>query len=358
MAQTDRGAPFPFPSDPNNAPHWIEQLAEWVSQRPGVAVLTTAERNDLEPPDLWNGRVIVNTTTDQVERWIEADEEWVNVLEGLDLPAAQIVGLIAAARLGAGSDGSGTNVLFDDGNWRTPPFTHQTATFDVSGVYNKPAGATRLRIILIGAGAGGGGNDAAAVGGGGGAMLILDIPAAEIGATLNVVIGAAGTGGTTANGPAGGATEITLPNGIKYSAGGGNPNPEWGGNCTVTDTATGDAVTIASGGGSVDDRSAAGPGAAIGGGRGAAAAIGGTSSAGGAGGFNALRGGHGAAGLRKGGATGLAGANGNVADAIPGGGGGGAGGVGGKYGGGGGARSAGNGAAGGQGGAAIITYFD
>lgn len=67
---TDKGAPYPSAdrSDPNNPPLHIKQLADWVNARPGVAVMSTTQRNALSGTDLWEGRVIANITTGLLER--------------------------------------------------------------------------------------------------------------------------------------------------------------------------------------------------------------------------------------------------------------------------------------------------
>lgn len=69
MVTTPKGVPYPASTDPNNVPLDLQRLADWVDARPGVAPLTTAQRDALAGVDLWNGRVIYNLTTLQLERY-------------------------------------------------------------------------------------------------------------------------------------------------------------------------------------------------------------------------------------------------------------------------------------------------
>lgn len=70
MATTPKGAPYPVGSDlVVNGDNAIQALAEWVDARPGIAVMTTAERNALTGADLWTGRKIYNTTESREEHY-------------------------------------------------------------------------------------------------------------------------------------------------------------------------------------------------------------------------------------------------------------------------------------------------
>lgn len=64
---TARGVPYPAPGDPDNVPSDMANLAGWVNDRPGVAAISSAQRNALSGAELWVGRCIYNTTTAQVE---------------------------------------------------------------------------------------------------------------------------------------------------------------------------------------------------------------------------------------------------------------------------------------------------
>lgn len=67
MSATARGVPYPAAADANNVPADVQALATWVNDRPGVATLTTVQRDALAGAALWEGRCIYNTTTDQLE---------------------------------------------------------------------------------------------------------------------------------------------------------------------------------------------------------------------------------------------------------------------------------------------------
>lgn len=69
MPATPKGAPFPAATSANDVPADIQALATWTDARPGVSPLTTAARDALTGADLWDGRVIYNLTTAQLERY-------------------------------------------------------------------------------------------------------------------------------------------------------------------------------------------------------------------------------------------------------------------------------------------------
>lgn len=61
---TAKGTPYPIGSDAAaSLDTIIQSLAQWVSDRPGVASMTTAEIAALTGADLWVGRVVVNNQT-------------------------------------------------------------------------------------------------------------------------------------------------------------------------------------------------------------------------------------------------------------------------------------------------------
>jgi hypothetical protein len=76
MPTTAKGAPFPAATSANDVPADLQALANWLDARPGVSPLTTAARDALIGADLWDGRVIYNLTTAQLERYNAAIPAW------------------------------------------------------------------------------------------------------------------------------------------------------------------------------------------------------------------------------------------------------------------------------------------
>lgn len=76
-ATTAKGAPYPVAADPNNVPADLEALARWVDARPGVTPMSTTARDALTGADLWNGRVIWNTTLAELQRYHSASATWI-----------------------------------------------------------------------------------------------------------------------------------------------------------------------------------------------------------------------------------------------------------------------------------------
>ena len=69
---TAKGIPYPVDDDTPDVPRDMESMAEWLDLRPGIQVLTKVQRDALAGADLWNGRVIVNSTTALVEEYSTA----------------------------------------------------------------------------------------------------------------------------------------------------------------------------------------------------------------------------------------------------------------------------------------------
>lgn len=74
MGTTARGAPYPIGSDANDVPTDIQALAQWASDRPGIATMTDAERVALAGSDLWEGRVVWTLDTDRL--WLYNGTAW------------------------------------------------------------------------------------------------------------------------------------------------------------------------------------------------------------------------------------------------------------------------------------------
>lgn len=76
MPTTSRGVHYPAAADPDDVPGDLQAIADWVNARPGVTPMTTSERNALSGTDLWNGRIVYNLTTQQLERYNTTGPAW------------------------------------------------------------------------------------------------------------------------------------------------------------------------------------------------------------------------------------------------------------------------------------------
>lgn len=69
MKNTDKGIAVPENDvDTFDVERDLGAIADWLDDHPGIATLTTAERNVLVGVDVWPGRVIFNSTTQQLEQ--------------------------------------------------------------------------------------------------------------------------------------------------------------------------------------------------------------------------------------------------------------------------------------------------
>lgn len=126
MPTTTKGAPYPAPGAPNNVPADLYALAQWASDHFGGDALTTAERDALDGADLWDGRLIRNTTTGALELYDLAADAWAELVDTLTpqtlrhkaLAAPRETVTIQPGGMGAGTtiDARTTGVLLCLGN--------------------------------------------------------------------------------------------------------------------------------------------------------------------------------------------------------------------------------------------------
>lgn len=146
MTTTPKGVPYPESTDPNNAPGDIKAVADWLNANPGIAAMTTVQRNALTGAQVWPGRTIFNTATGRHE--------------------VNPTGVAGAQK------------------WQSLPRLPQVWSLagPAAGRWTLPEGVTRIRLILVGAGGRGGNNSngTLAIGGGGGGVIDATLPASMI----------------------------------------------------------------------------------------------------------------------------------------------------------------------------------
>jgi hypothetical protein len=84
---TSRNVPILEASDAADIPARVNPLAQLFNDRPGVSALTTTQRNALTGAELWDGRVILNTTTDRLNRYDLGTTTWVAVADSSEVAA-------------------------------------------------------------------------------------------------------------------------------------------------------------------------------------------------------------------------------------------------------------------------------
>jgi hypothetical protein len=110
---TAKGVPYPVDADPPDVPKDMGNLATWNDSNPGVAVMTTAQRDALAAAQRWVGRVIYNTTTTTHEGY--SGTAWVPIGAGV-----QALTQAAIDALPAGQKSEGMIV------WNTTVGRHQS----------------------------------------------------------------------------------------------------------------------------------------------------------------------------------------------------------------------------------------
>jgi hypothetical protein len=130
-------------------------------------------------------------------------------------------GTVATARLASGTANSST-FLRGDQTWAslTIPEANNKQVFTSSGTFNVPAGVSRVKVTVIGAGGNGGNGSGDYPGGGGGAGgYVVDYVAVTAGGTATVTVGT--SAGTRTSSFVGGTT-ITASGGSNGTNGSGS----------------------------------------------------------------------------------------------------------------------------------------
>lgn len=79
-SQTDKGYPYSLGTDAaSTIDNTMQALAEKASGSPGIAPLSTTQRNALSGVELWDGRVIWNNTLAQLERYSAGSTKWLPI---------------------------------------------------------------------------------------------------------------------------------------------------------------------------------------------------------------------------------------------------------------------------------------
>lgn len=128
MATKTRGAPYPLGSDPNDAAGWLNSLAQWVDDRPGVAALTTTARNALTGVDRWDGKLVLDTTLDRLFRWDAGTTTWIQIADASEIQALLATSGTPAANAVTASRGVATFAARSDHVHPTPAWQNWTPT--------------------------------------------------------------------------------------------------------------------------------------------------------------------------------------------------------------------------------------
>lgn len=142
---------------------------------------------------------------------------------------------VTVAKLSATGTPSSSTFLRGDGSWQTAgggSFNGNVQVFTSNGTFNVPAGVSRLKVTVIGAG-GNGGTGAGSVcsggtaGGGGAGGYIVDYVAVTPGGTASVTIGI-NSGTRTSSFAVSGGSTLTAAGGTNGSNGANAANPTSG----------------------------------------------------------------------------------------------------------------------------------
>lgn len=170
MATHSRGAPYPLATDANNTAADLQALALWANERPGVTPVTTTQRNAMTGVELWDGRVVLNTTLDKFQRYDAGLVTWVSIADESQIAALLATTGTPATDATTGSRGVAAFAARSDHVHPAPPwqtwtptmtpefgtFTNVTSLFARYTAHGKTINYTvRVDMANIGTGTGG-----------------------------------------------------------------------------------------------------------------------------------------------------------------------------------------------------------
>lgn len=135
---TSRGVPLAESTDPADIAARVNPVAQLVHDRPGVSALTTTERNALTGVELWDGRVILNTTADRLQRWDAGTATWVQIPDAADIGSLLTSSAPAASPSVNGAVGVSVSAARADHVHPAPAWQAYTPTYG----YTAGTGAT------------------------------------------------------------------------------------------------------------------------------------------------------------------------------------------------------------------------
>lgn len=127
---TTRNVPLVEATDPADIAARVNPVAQLQHDRPGVSALTTTQRNALTGAELWDGRLILNTTTDRLNRYDLGTTTWVAVADLSEI-AALLATTGTPATNGTAARGVSTSAARAD-------HVHAESTYPWTDLYSGP----------------------------------------------------------------------------------------------------------------------------------------------------------------------------------------------------------------------------
>lgn len=130
---TSRNVPLIEASDTADIAARVNPVAQLQHDRPGVAALTTTQRNALTGAELWDGRLVLNTTTDRLNRYDLGTTSWIVIPDNGDI-AALLATTGTPAALGTASRGVSTSAARADHIHPEPTAVMDTGLRDITAL--------------------------------------------------------------------------------------------------------------------------------------------------------------------------------------------------------------------------------